>query len=322
MITEAQKEKINRFIKKQRDIDLPDETKALLLQYFEAMGHFYEIIPLKKVYEILTEAYNEEISEQGFYALAAAVHKEPIGYYFIDGEDELVNEDNTNLPEDRLIVHESIIGFGMDDYYTIKELKDGKPYYIPAKDELLKYSDDFYIEENEQVVELRKFFIRRLGNDPQRAIDLVEELVLISTKENRSFDEALNELQRMHCNMDINQIKEFIPYYTELCNNIRLPSNNGYTAKETEELFKDSGKKINSLFIKDITLDEEQEKKRRSKTADNIRKMNEFSAMMRMYASLKGTPFPDIQMPKPERIGRNDPCPCGSGKKYKKCCGR
>jgi preprotein translocase subunit SecA len=23
-----------------------------------------------------------------------------------------------------------------------------------------------------------------------------------------------------------------------------------------------------------------------------------------------------------QKIGRNDPCPCGSGKKYKKCCGR
>lgn len=23
-----------------------------------------------------------------------------------------------------------------------------------------------------------------------------------------------------------------------------------------------------------------------------------------------------------EKVGRNDPCPCGSGKKYKKCCGR
>ncbi|MEA3436938.1 MAG: SEC-C metal-binding domain-containing protein [Thermodesulfobacteriota bacterium] len=22
-----------------------------------------------------------------------------------------------------------------------------------------------------------------------------------------------------------------------------------------------------------------------------------------------------------EKIGRNDPCPCGSGKKFKKCCG-
>lgn len=25
---------------------------------------------------------------------------------------------------------------------------------------------------------------------------------------------------------------------------------------------------------------------------------------------------------KENRIGRNDPCPCGSGKKYKKCCGK
>lgn len=25
---------------------------------------------------------------------------------------------------------------------------------------------------------------------------------------------------------------------------------------------------------------------------------------------------------KGEKVGRNDPCPCGSGKKYKKCCGR
>ncbi len=24
---------------------------------------------------------------------------------------------------------------------------------------------------------------------------------------------------------------------------------------------------------------------------------------------------------KPKKIGRNDPCPCGSGKKYKQCCG-
>jgi preprotein translocase subunit SecA len=25
---------------------------------------------------------------------------------------------------------------------------------------------------------------------------------------------------------------------------------------------------------------------------------------------------------KTPRVGRNDPCPCGSGKKYKKCCGK
>jgi len=25
---------------------------------------------------------------------------------------------------------------------------------------------------------------------------------------------------------------------------------------------------------------------------------------------------------KSNKVGRNDPCPCGSGKKYKKCCGK
>jgi hypothetical protein len=30
-------------------------------------------------------------------------------------------------------------------------------------------------------------------------------------------------------------------------------------------------------------------------------------------------PQPFVREPK---IGRNDPCPCGSGKKYKKCCGK
>ena len=25
---------------------------------------------------------------------------------------------------------------------------------------------------------------------------------------------------------------------------------------------------------------------------------------------------------KKEKVGRNDPCPCGSGKKYKQCCGK
>jgi preprotein translocase subunit SecA len=26
--------------------------------------------------------------------------------------------------------------------------------------------------------------------------------------------------------------------------------------------------------------------------------------------------------PPPRKVGRNQECPCGSGKKYKKCCGR
>jgi uncharacterized protein len=27
-----------------------------------------------------------------------------------------------------------------------------------------------------------------------------------------------------------------------------------------------------------------------------------------------------VHSPPTPKVGRNDPCPCGSGKKYKKCC--
>lgn len=36
-------------------------------------------------------------------------------------------------------------------------------------------------------------------------------------------------------------------------------------------------------------------------------------------------PLPDVPVEQAhgERaVGRNDPCPCGSGKKFKKCCGK
>ena len=43
----------------------------------------------------------------------------------------------------------------------------------------------------------------------------------------------------------------------------------------------------------------------------------------RMNPAADPAPF-DMVMPyiAPPKVGRNDPCPCGSGKKYKNCCGR
>ncbi|MCP4994806.1 MAG: hypothetical protein GY934_13645 [Gammaproteobacteria bacterium] len=36
-----------------------------------------------------------------------------------------------------------------------------------------------------------------------------------------------------------------------------------------------------------------------------------------------GNPVPpETHVNEQPKVGRNDPCPCGSGKKYKKCCGR
>jgi uncharacterized protein YecA (UPF0149 family) len=72
-----------------------------------------------------------------------------------------------------------------------------------------------------------------------------------------------------------------------------------------------------------------------NKIAGNTRTLEEmaediarlFPGAMKSYAHLGWSiqaVLNDRDRPQPlrtEKIGRNDPCPCGSGKKYKKCCG-
>ena len=42
--------------------------------------------------------------------------------------------------------------------------------------------------------------------------------------------------------------------------------------------------------------------------------------VLRKLARIRSAAGPPAQLPRRVKIGRNDPCPCGSGKKYKRCC--
>ena len=52
-----------------------------------------------------------------------------------------------------------------------------------------------------------------------------------------------------------------------------------------------------------------------------------FASMISQVGGNRPQPMPmapqaPAARPAAPAVGRNDPCPCGSGKKYKKCCGR
>jgi SEC-C motif domain protein len=40
------------------------------------------------------------------------------------------------------------------------------------------------------------------------------------------------------------------------------------------------------------------------------------------WVYVEGEVIPETVVREGPKVGRNDPCPCGSGKKYKKCCGQ
>lgn len=44
--------------------------------------------------------------------------------------------------------------------------------------------------------------------------------------------------------------------------------------------------------------------------------------LSKMSNPLNPIPATPLKVMAGGKVGRNDPCPCGSGKKYKKCCGK
>lgn len=46
---------------------------------------------------------------------------------------------------------------------------------------------------------------------------------------------------------------------------------------------------------------------------------NDMRELSQYFGVEKESSVPQPQLGSP-KVGRNDPCPCGSGKKYKKCC--
>jgi len=92
-----------------------------------------------------------------------------------------------------------------------------------------------------------------------------------------------------------------------------------------EEEKKNLPSAIKNMIDKDPTLKERFIKVAKQMEADGV-DMNSPTAMRkwakanqkRIREEEYGTVKPIIKGKEP---GRNDPCPCGSGKKYKKCCG-
>lgn len=78
-----------------------------------------------------------------------------------------------------------------------------------------------------------------------------------------------------------------------------------------------SSRQIADAFLKELGRSDIEE------TAARFHQV--FPAIMAEYArlgrSIQQALLPDDRAPVQPKIGRNTPCPCGSGRKYKKCCG-
>ena len=133
---------------------LSDERIDLLRRYFEAANNFYQIITLKRLFRIINSQNSETYTEDDFLAYAEITRHER-HYFEIYGLDEIFERQPESTPINRLLIHESLLEY--NDYVELYSEKQGRAYYVPEKEVLLKYEDEFYCEQTPQFLAMREF---------------------------------------------------------------------------------------------------------------------------------------------------------------------
>ena len=263
-------------IKKLKDYQETKERVRVIDSYGLACTNLYSVIDVKKLVEIVNSQTSLEVNEEEIiqWCIIRDVYGKGSMYFYENG---YVMNDSYG--------YES----SMDevDYVAMLKMQEGKPYYIPDREELLKYADDLYIEENESFKNMLNYMITKLKIEESEAYDYCAEIQL-QIRCSSMPSEIISECERTGLSFrNKKQAEGFIKHLMEMFNNTRIPENRGYTPNE----------------IFSITS-------REDKRADYSHESNSNVIL-----------FPQ-EKSDAKRIPRNSPCPCGSGKKYKNCCGR
>ncbi|UNC93526.1 YecA family protein [Candidatus Contubernalis alkaliaceticus] len=188
-------------------------------------------------------------------------------------------------------VHESILEY--DNFDEELEQRRGKPHYIPEQDALLKYVDEYYSEKPKEYYALVEYAAKNLfhGDEYQAEVltDNFHGVCQFAFSINNVFE--IFNLQKVNFKNE-QQVSEVMELLMDLANNTRLWENNGHTPNEIfSKMEKPHLRPLPKGGFPDFHADTMDRPKLRS-----------------------------IPGGASKKVGRNDPCPCGSGKKYKKCC--
>ena len=304
-----------------REIPLKDTTSRLLRKYFNAMANLYGIIPLHKAKEIIFSLSPKLVTEEEFLSFAEIARHECEDYYIL-GDNELYSDVRHTKPLDREIISAVLMAESIDCVIEIKRNQQGKPYYVPDKNHLLEYVDPCYCEDTPEMRKLRAFLKGNCDMSDEREAVVFEELLRGARLAAIQLADVLDNLGiRLKSQRDV---ERFTALYNAFHNTPRMPCNRGYTPDEMMRVMppKEGFKSLSlgpniKKYLQTGEMDIEDFRKQ-ILTMDLPSEAMRFD-LLKQLADIK----PSASQPeKQKKVGRNDPCPCGSGKKYKRCCGK
>jgi len=203
-------------------------TEKLLRSYFDAFANLYGITPLCRAFRIIQKQNPElKLTEEDFLQFVDQLDQEERLYTIAGAEDIYDDVKEPTPPMKREIVAEYLYALdGFESYLELKEEQADKPYYIPEKDELLKYQDDFYSEETKEFLDLGAYLRNVLKL--KRADDVLSDLQLGARCGNSEPQMIISDVERLAgrgCFHSLEQLNEFFQYYFAMYNStLKVPA--------------------------------------------------------------------------------------------------
>lgn len=282
----------------QAKINLPVETIELVRRYFAAAANLYARIPLRKLHDIYNNQ-NEPLSESDFLQVAELISHEH-HHYAVLGREVFWEDAEPSQPLDRELVASHLYEIGYDYYYEAEAKQEGIKYYIPSKEELLKYADEWYIEHTSQVAAMERYLCSTQRKLHCPIADIMDDLHLAMTM-GADYTAMTDDARRLGVRFDNEQsFKTFLRLLIDMCRHTRQFNRRGHTPEECNAPRED-------IDIIAAGIEYEGEYQDGLTKAANLLR----AAIDRpQTTTLSGKP------------SKNAPCPCGSGRKYKNCCGK
>ena len=306
-----------------REIPLKDTESRLLRKYFNAASNLYGIIPLGKLYEIISSQSRHPVSE-GVFRAFAEIAKHECEDYCILGDVDLYTDGRPTDLMDYEVIDVTLVFDDPDDYLSLKQMQHGKPYYVPKRAEFLCYADPFYFEQSKEAAALRDFLVTGMSLEPDKADFLMVDIGYDARCGNLNFQKVMEWFEELGLVFQRDRdVMTFAGVYQAFQNNTRMRCNRGHTPGELHAM-----RTPEDRVPKSISLGPNIRRAIAEGSMDAEAMRRQIMAMELPSEALRANllkELTDAMKPGPVKrvkIGRNEPCPCGSGKKYKKCCGR
>lgn len=199
--------------------------------------------------------------------------------------------------ENKLCFAPTILDYPWDMYEKIKKRSDLE-YAMYPTEVILSYADSPFFSKNTKTLPSLMLWLNDKNNGDDMLTAFQLGLIWESVQTGGKFTELIQDFLETSQWSSVQDLNELMPLLTDYVNNTPHWLLKGHTPNELY--------KKNPINLQDPNF----RKNINEKIKNHYPDANAYEFWRKMDEKMVN-----------ENVGRNDPCPCGSGKKYKKCCG-